>query len=199
MIASRNLFFVNFLPKSFIIKLCSDRLFTVTTLLNRKKTKIRFLQKKKTKKMVITSNPQTFNYYINLNNTLQFNPLHFSTIKNNLIYLLRGKIRWTFKKFKYHGKGYKVKKFNKLSKITFRFGKSHWTKLLFNRRILFIKRTKKNMYCCISIRNSTFNGFLNLMRAVKGVNKYTKRGIRLTMQPLRRRFGKVSQASSVYK
>jgi len=58
---------------------------------------------------------------------------------------------------------------------------------------------KKNGYCCISIQRNMFVNFKTLVTAIKGVNKYTKRGIRLNRQVLRRRFGKISQASSVYK
>lgn len=35
------------------------------------------------------------------------------------------KLKWVFRKFKYHGKGYKIKKITKLRKLTFRFGRSH--------------------------------------------------------------------------
>jgi hypothetical protein len=101
-------------------------------------------------------------------------------------------------KFKYRGKGFKVKKFNKLSKITFRLGKSHWTKVLYNKRVMQVKRTKKNTYCCVTIKNKTFNDFKNLIFKIKGINRYTKRGLRLTRQLVKKRFGKISQASSVY-
>jgi hypothetical protein len=38
-----------------------------------------------------------------------------------------------------------------------------------------------------------------LLNKSKGVNKYTKRGVRLNRMGVLRRFGKISQASSVYK
>jgi hypothetical protein len=65
-------------------------------------------------------------------------------------YLLKKKTQWTFLKFKYHGKGYKIKKYNQLHKVTLRFGKSHWTKILFDHNHIIIRRTKKNSYCIIT-------------------------------------------------
>lgn len=109
------------------------------------------------------------------------------------------KLSWDFLKFKYHGKGYKIKKFNTLGKLTFRFGKSHWTKALYNPSLYNIRRTKKNTYCVLNSQNLKLNFLLQILKNVKGVNRYTKRGVRLTRQSIKKRFGKISQASSVYK
>lgn len=112
---------------------------------------------------------------------------------------LRTVCLWNFKKIKYHGKGYKIRKNNKFKKLTCRFGRSHWTKVIFNNRLLVIRRTKKNTFTFISLNSKIFNQLRSIVLAIKGVSKYTKRGIRLTRQPLKRRYGKVSQANSVYK
>lgn len=167
--------------------------------LNEKKfCKTGFPSKKIKSTIIIPINGDWISYY-NYNNSLVSYSNKVSNDIYKLYFPLKWKIKWYFKKFKYHGKGFKVKKFNKLSKITFRLGKSHWTKILFNQKILKVKRTKKNTYCAISIINNLFKNFYYLMKKIKGVNRYTKRGLRLTRQFLKKRFGKVSQASSVYK
>lgn len=63
---------------------------------------------------------------------------------------------------------------------------------------MLIRRTKKNTYCCITIKNKTFDNFKTLFFKIKGVNRYTKRGIRLTRQVIYKRAGKISQANSIY-
>lgn len=49
------------------------------------------------------------------------------------------------------------------------------------------------------MQRKSLDGLHKVLVAAKGVNKYTKRGVRLTRQKIRKRFGKISQASSVYK
>jgi len=98
----------------------------VSFLDKRRKARTGFPSYKK-KNTIITSSPldETY-YYTNLNKTVyetQANiQRNYVTAKN---YPLRYKLKWRFKKFKYRGKGFKIKKFNKLSKITFKLGKSH--------------------------------------------------------------------------
>lgn len=199
MITSRNLFFINVLPKTLIMGLDSKKLFLINLLDIKKRVRLRFKDKTKKKTILINPSPSFYHYYINLNKSIHFNTSVYINTMKKILFILKNKIKWNFKKFRYHGKGYKIKKFNKLSKITFRFGRSHWTKLLFNKNFVLIKRTKKNSYCCISIKNNTFLSFKLLIKRIKGINKYTKRGVRLTRQFVKKRFGKVSQASSVYK
>ncbi len=199
MIKSNNVFHISLLPDTLVAVLPNSRVFMINLLRKRIKTPIRFPLKSKKKMSIITSSPDILNYYINYNNSIQYNRHVYKPDPGVMCYLLKYKVKWNFKKFKYHGKGYKVKKFNSLGKVTFRFGKSHWTKVMYNKKILNIRRVKKNGYCCISIQRNMFVNFKTLVTAIKGVNKYTKRGIRLNRQVLRRRFGKISQASSVYK
>lgn len=199
MITSTNIFHISLLQSTCFLKLPGNQLFSCYVINKRKKLKIKFKKKLKKKVILLQGSPFLKNFFINLNKTIHFNINNFFFLKKKLVYALKLKIKWYFKKFKYHGKGYKIKKFNCLSKITFRLGKSHWTKLLFNKQFIVIKRTKKNSYCCISIKHDVFNNLKNLIKKIKGANKYTKRGVRLTRQSLKKRFGKISQASSIYK
>lgn len=199
MVRSKNIFFINLNKKTLIIKTKINSLFNINILTNKKRVRLKFKNKSKKKTILITPSPLVESFYISYNNTLQINYKNYVHNFKMLKFLLKNKIKWNFKKFRYQGKGYKIKKFNRLSKITFRFGKSHWTKVVYNKKILQIKRTKKNAYCCVSIKNKTFLNFKQLIKKIKGINKYTKRGVRLTRQLVKKRFGKVSQASSVYK
>lgn len=199
MVKSKNIFFIGLLPKIVIVSVPTYGVFAINILSKKKKTKLKFLNKSSKKSVLINPCQQVSSVFINYNKSIQYNVGIFNFIMKKVVFLLKYKLKWNFKKFKYHGKGYKIKKFNKLSKITFRFGKSHWTKVIYNRKLLLVKRTKKNAYCCITIKNNLFINFKTLIRQIKGVNKYTKRGVRLTRQLLKKRFGKISQASSVYK
>lgn len=122
------------------------------------------------------------------------------TLSNKVISkLLLFKYLWNFKKIRYHGKGYKIRKSNKTCRLNFRFGKSHWTRVLFDNNIFNVRRTKKNTYTFLSIKSYNLVDLKKLIKKIKGVSHYTKRGVRLTRQYFKKRFGKVSQANSVYK
>lgn len=199
MIKSNNIFFINILPKIFILLLSTGQSITYNILNKRIRTKLKIKNRIKKKNLLIYPNLLTNFFFLNFNNTLHFNQLIDCYLKKKILYILRRKLKWNFQKFKYHGKGYKIKKFDRLSKITCRFGKSHWTKIKYKKKLLYIKRIKKNRYFCVSSKHKIFKKFKNLFIAVKGVNKYTKRGVRLLKQSIKKRFGKISQASSVYK
>lgn len=113
--------------------------------------------------------------------------------------LLLFKYLWNFKKIRYHGKGYKIRKSNKTCRLNFRFGKSHWTRVIFDNSLFNVRRTKKNTYAFLSIKSYNLIDLKKLIKKIKGVSHYTKRGVRLTRQFFKKRFGKVSQANSVYK
>lgn len=134
---------------------------------------------------------------INNNNSLFIKRKY---IKKNLtnIFFFKKKTQWTFLKFKYHGKGFKIKKYNSLNKITLRFGKSHWSKILYNSNVM-ARRTKKNTYTVLTLDKNFLKNVQIMLLKSRGINMYTKRGVRLNRIKLKRRFGKVSQASSVYK
>jgi hypothetical protein len=124
MVITKNAFIINILPKILVIKTVNN-IFAVNIIKKRRKIKIKFKKKKKKINMFITSNPLIQNFFINYNKTIQYNTRLFVYKFKSSLYLLRNKLKWNFIKFKYRGKGFKVKKFNKLSKITFRLGKSH--------------------------------------------------------------------------
>ena len=136
------------------------------------------------------------NFIISKKNKLDAHCIKSTKVLNK--YLLF-KFLWNFKKIRYHGKGYKIRKSNRTCRLNFRFGKSHWTRLIFDKTLLNIRRTKKNTYTFISVKSKNLLNLKKLILKIKGVSHYTKRGVRLTRQYFKKRFGKVSQANSVYK
>lgn len=140
-----------------------------------------------------------YNFIISSNINFKVNKKNRNSISKSLKTSLLTKYIWNFRKVRYHGKGYKIRKCNKLSKLTCRFGKSHWTKVFFNKKYIVVRRTKKNTYTFFVLKKKNFFSLKKLVLDIKGVNRYTKRGIRLSRQGVKKRFGKVSQASSVYK
>lgn len=195
---------VNFLKKNIIINI--NKIFICLNILeNKKKIKKFKIKTKKNKTIICTFLKKTKYSYFNHNKTIYGN-INYKNLKKNILnkkckyrYILRKKIKWTFKKFKYRGKGFKIKKFKRYSKITCRLGRSHWTKLIFNKKVFKVKRTKKNTYCLIIFKKNKIKNLKKYILRIKGINKYTKRGIRLNRQFVKKRFGKISQASSVYK
>lgn len=104
------------------------------------------------------------------------------------------KLKWFFYKFKYHGKGLKVKKSTKSSTVDFNLGSSHISKLYFNLGGVSLLRTKKNTYTAVTHNFTNF--FCSaLVKTIRPYNVYTKRGVRVSRQTMFRRFGKVSQLS----
>lgn len=104
------------------------------------------------------------------------------------------KLKWFFFKFKYHGKGLKIKKSTKLKTIDFNLGSSHISKLYFNTNNVSLLRTKKNTYTALTYKFTNFFSSA-LVKEIRPYNIYTKRGVRVSRQTMFRRFGKVSQLS----
>jgi hypothetical protein len=71
--------------------------------------------------------------------------------------------------------------------------------VFFNKKHIVVRRTKKNTYTIFTLKKKNFSSLKGLILSIKGINRYTKRGVRLSRQGVKKRFGKVSQASSVYK
>ena len=196
---------LNFLKKSIILN--TNNVFISLNILDNKKKIKKFKIKTKKNKTVISTFLKKSDYSILNSNFTIYGNINTTNLQRFILnkkrkkekYLLRKKIKWIFKKFKYRGKGFKIKKFKRYSKITCRLGKSHWTKLLFNKKIFKVKRTKKNTYCLIIFKKKKIKNLKKFILRIKGINKYTKRGIRLHRQFVKKRFGKISQASSVYK
>jgi hypothetical protein len=102
------------------------------------------------------------------------------------------KLSWFFSKFRYTGKGLKIKKGASTSTVLFNLGSSHISKIHYNQSQLQILRTKKNTYTVIS--PNTGNKLQGSdMYTIRPYNIYTRRGVRLNRQSVVRRFGKVSQ------
>lgn len=98
----------------------------------------------------------------------------------------------------FKGKGYRMRKFKKKKKITFNFGHSHWTKLSWKTPYLqFIRKKRQNqLFFCFSYVLYTQLGLQ--LQELRRINRYTKRGLRLKKQQIRRRFGKISQMISAH-
>lgn len=113
--------------------------------------------------------------------------------KYNKFFLKTFSIHWVRVSFK--GKGYRLRKFKKIGKITLNFGHSHWTRVFLSSNFFFKKFRRQNYVCLIS---SFFllNKFKYLIKFVRRLNPYTKRGLRLKKQFIRKRFGKISQVVS---
>lgn len=115
-------------------------------------------------------------------------------IQLNNFFLKTFSIHWVRVAFK--GKGYRLRKFRVYNKVTLNFGHSHWAKLGLDRDIYFFKKLRRQNYIC-SIKGYNFykeikSGF----KRFKKLNSYTKRGLRLKKQFIRKRFGKISQVVS---
>lgn len=101
-------------------------------------------------------------------------------------------LNWFFYKFKYHGKGLKVKKSSKMLTAVFNLGSSHISLMYFKPTMTFLFRTKKNTFTAVLLKKNTYLS-AKLTKKIRPYNIYTKRGIRVTRQTMYRRFGKVSQ------
>ena len=96
----------------------------------------------------------------------------------------------------FRGKGYRLRKFKKLNKLTLNFGHSHWAKIALDRNLYFFKKIRRQNYLCIAKNYSDYKFFKNDLKFFKKLNVYTKRGLRLKKQYIRKRFGKISQVVS---
>lgn len=98
----------------------------------------------------------------------------------------------------FKGKGFRMRKFKYSRKLTFNFGRSHWTKLRL--QIYFIQFIRKRRQCqyffCFSFL--VFDHLQKLIKTIRVINRYTKRGLRLKKQAIKRRFGKISQMISAH-
>jgi hypothetical protein len=96
----------------------------------------------------------------------------------------------------FRGKGYRLRKFKGVNKLTFNFGHSHWAKMALNSNNFFFKKLRRQNYLCLIKQFNQLNGFQQTIKSVKKLNVYTKRGLRLKRQYIKRRFGKISQVVS---
>lgn len=103
-------------------------------------------------------------------------------------------IQWCHIIFK--GKSYRIKPFKSFNKFTFNFGYSHWTKLKFSKIWKFFRR-RRQKYVVFTLRQTQFELFKFIFPYIRMMNRYTLRGLRLKKQPIKRRFGKISQHVSI--
>ncbi len=96
----------------------------------------------------------------------------------------------------FRGKGFRLRKFKGLNKLTFNFGHSHWAKMGLNSDNFFFKKLRRQNYICLVKQFSVLKAFQRTIKFVKNLNVYTKRGLRLRKQYIKRRFGKISQVVS---
>lgn len=119
---------------------------------------------------------------------------HIQASKFNTFNLKTFMLHWVRIAFK--GKGYRLRKFKNLNKVTLNFGHSHWAKLALNSDLYFFKKIRRQNYLCIMKYFSNYKTFKNDIKFYKPLNVYTRRGLRLRKQYIRRRFGKISQVVS---
>jgi len=96
----------------------------------------------------------------------------------------------------FRGKGYRLRKFKTFNKVTLNFGHSHWAKLALDSNTYFFKKLRRQNYLCF-MKGYDFYKHIKLdMKIFKSLNVYTKRGLRLKKQYIKKRFGKISQVVS---
>lgn len=96
----------------------------------------------------------------------------------------------------FRGKGYRLRKFKKINKVTLNFGHSHWAKIALDLNIYFFKKIKRQNYICLAKNYYFYKQIKSGFKIFKRLNMYTKRGLRLKKQFIRKRFGKISQVVS---
>ena len=131
-------------------------------------------------------------YIIDYNFCYKTFPKFFNTLINFYLYSLT--IIWV--KLIFRGKGYRLRKFNKFNKLTLNFGRSHWTKYLYNRDLFFAKKLRRQKVLFFIKFYKYKYLFKKTLKFVKILNMYTKRGLRWKKQLIKRRFGKISQVVS---
>jgi hypothetical protein len=112
----------------------------------------------------------------------------------NLFFLKTFSLHWM--RVSFRGKGYRLRKFKKINKVTLNFGHSHWSRLILSNQYFFFKKIRRQNYLCFSKYYFFYKNLKINIRKFKKLNSYTKRGLRLRKQYIRRRFGKISQVVS---
>lgn len=96
----------------------------------------------------------------------------------------------------FRGKGYRLRKFKSYNKVTLNFGHSHWAKLALKNTIFFFKKLRRQNYICFAKNYHYYKKIKYGFKIFKKINSYTKRGLRLRKQYIKKRFGKISQVVS---
>lgn len=102
-----------------------------------------------------------------------------------------------WKRIVFRGKSFRVRVLKKNKKLVLNFGYSHWTRLLFFKPWNFFKKRRQS-YIIYSNHYGCFMHLLQFFPQIKKINHYTMRGLRFKQQIIGRRFGKVSQHTSIF-
>lgn len=119
---------------------------------------------------------------------------HKNLRKFNKFVLKTFSIHWM--RISFRGKGYRLRKFKKLPKVTLNFGHSHWAKIALDKNLYFFKKIRRQNYLCTTKNYDDYKLFKTDLKFYKALNVYTKRGLRLKKQYIKKRFGKISQVVS---
>jgi len=100
-----------------------------------------------------------------------------------------------FNKFKYIGKGFKLifKKKKKLFNCIFGYSHIYWVKL----QNVLVKKTKKYKFFFATKNINNYNIFVNILKKIKPINRYTLRGVRTYTHKWVKRKGRKSVATHV--
>lgn len=150
----------------------------------------------KNKKIIIYIYNKNYFYILKLNNiflknflvTKINNNLNFITFSNffftKKIFTLKSiLLAWSFyffKKIKFSGKGFRIKKNKKKKNFLLEFNKSHITIFLIKKIIL--KKIKKSKFLNLYINKKYLTKINKQLVTINFINKYTKRGLRNTRQ-----------------
>lgn len=132
-----------------------------------------------------------YTLYDNFNHIPTTKPIFY--VKSNYIFqYLHYSYCVLWSRIAFKGKGFRIRNFQSDLKLTLNFGHSHWDRIKFFKHWCFWK-IRRQSYVIVSYNNIFFHQFLLIFPHIKGINRYTKRGLRLQKQAIIRRFGKISQ------
>lgn len=124
-----------------------------------------------------------------------YNQRAYKNLQSFNQYLLKSfSMHWA--RVAFRGKGFRLRRFKSHNRLTFNFGHSHWSKMALSSSEFFFKKIKRQNYMCLIKSYDQLKLFKKTIKFLKKLNVYTKRGLRLRRQFIKRRFGKISQVVS---
>jgi hypothetical protein len=135
------------------------------------------------------------NLYIDLSaqsifSTINKTPLFFKNLNKFLQSYTFNSTTFYYKKIRFKGKGYKIKKTKKKKSFKLYFGHSHKNYIFSGGLIL--KKLSKYRLLLLTNNKKCLNKVTKLITNIKIINRYTKRGLRCTKQFILKRPGKKS-------
>lgn len=158
-------------------------------------------KKKEAETLIINSNYYFIKYTLNKNITFQYNKgcrilnvyvtdksvwRGLSNLVSTICKLKYEVSNYTFKKIKFIGKSYKIKKC--LNYFSLEFNKAHIELLIWSG--YFIKKLKKSTILLKGVSPTLIKGVANSIVNVKKINPFTLRGLRLDRCILKKKQGK---------